>query len=114
EDEEAVEAFEPLPAAARATGVPELQVRALVGAGLAKMRVGDHRAALALLNDARAISETGSFSDVERADVLLRLGGCRVMLSSIQTALGLLNEALLLAERSGLPCDALKANILSW
>ena len=47
EDDEAVEAFGPLVAAARATGVPELQVRALVGAGLAKMRVSEHRAALA-------------------------------------------------------------------
>jgi tetratricopeptide (TPR) repeat protein len=114
EDEEAADAFEPLPAAARATGVPELQVRALVGSGLAKMRIGNHRAALELLNEARAISEAEAFSDVERADVLLRLGGCRVQLNSIQTALGLLNEALGLAERSGLPCDALKANILSW
>jgi len=114
EDQDAVDAFEPLPAAARATGVPELQVRALVGSGLAKMRLGEHRQALALLNEARAISEAESFSDVERADVLLRLGGCRVQLNSVQTALGLLNESLGLAERSGMPCDALKANILSW
>ncbi len=114
DDVEAAEAFEPLPAAARATGVPELQVRALVGTGLAMMRIGDHRAALVVLNEARAISEAESFSDVERADVLLRLGGCRFQLSSIQTALGLLNEAFTLADRSGLPCDALKANILSW
>jgi tetratricopeptide (TPR) repeat protein len=114
EDEEAAQAFEPLAAAARATGVPELQVRALVGSGLAKMRIGEHRAALGLLNEARALSETESFSDVERADVLLRLGGCRYQLNSIQTALSLFNEALALAERSGLPCDSLKANILSW
>ena len=114
EDEEAAEAFEALPAAARATGVPELTVRALVGSGLAKMRIGHHRAALVLFNEARAISEAESFSDVERADVLLRLGGCRIQLNSIQTALALLNEAFALAERSGLPCDALKANILSW
>ena len=114
EDEEAAEAFEPLPAAARATGMPELQVRALVGAGLAKMRVSDHRGAVVLLNEARAITEAESFSDVERADVLLRLGGCRYQLNSTQTALALFNEALGLAERSGLPCDALKANILSW
>src|SRR5947209_15178348 len=114
QDEEAADAFEALPAAARATGVPELQVRALVGSGLAKMRISDHRAALALFSEARVISEAESFSDVERADVLLRLGGCRVQLNSIQTALGLLNESLGLAERSGMPCDALKANILSW
>ncbi|MGH2977968.1 MAG: tetratricopeptide repeat protein [Gaiellaceae bacterium] len=114
EDEEAMEAFEPLAAAARATGVPELHVRALVGSGLAKMRVGDHRGAVVLLNEARAISEAEAFSDVERADVLLRLGGCRYQLNSTQTALAIFNEAFMLAERSGLPCDALKANILSW
>jgi tetratricopeptide (TPR) repeat protein len=114
EDEEAAEAFEALPAAARATGSSELQVRALVGSGLARMRLGDHRAALALFNEARAIAEAESFSDVERADVLARLGSCRYQLSSVQSALGLFNEALVLAERSGLPCDALKANILSW
>ncbi len=113
-DEEAVAAFEPLVAAARATGVPELEVRALVGAGLSQMRVGAHRVALGLLNDARGLSESEAFSDVERADVLLRLGGCRFQLNSVQTALGLFDEALALAERSELPCDALKANILSW
>ena len=113
-DDEALEAFEPLVPAARATGVPELMVRALVGHGLAQMRTGDNRAALELLNEARAIAEASSFSDVERADVLLRLGGCRYRLNSTQTALGLFNEALALAERSELPCDALKASILSW
>jgi len=101
EDEEAVDAFEPLVAAARATGVPELQVRALSGAGFAKMGAGDHQGALALLNEARAISEAESLSDVERADVLYRLGCCRYQLSSTQTALSLFNEALALAERSG-------------
>jgi tetratricopeptide (TPR) repeat protein len=114
EDAESAEAFEPLVAAARATGVAELQVRALAGSGLAKMRIGEHRAAVELLNDARSITEAESFSDVERAEVLFWLGCCRVQLSSTQTALALFNEALSLAEPSGLPCDALKANILSW
>jgi tetratricopeptide (TPR) repeat protein len=114
EDADAAQAFAQLVPAARATGIPELQVRALVGAGLAKMRVGDHRAALALFNEAREITEAGSFSDVERADVLLRLGACRYQLNSIQSALGLFNEGLALAERSGLPCDALKADLFSW
>jgi tetratricopeptide (TPR) repeat protein len=113
-DEEALAAFEPLVAAARGTGVPELIVRALVGGGLAQMRMGDNRVALELLNEAREIAESSSFSDVERADVLLRLGGCRYRLNSVQTALALFNEALALAERSGMPCDALKANVLSW
>src|SRR5438445_9207075 len=114
EDAEAAEAFEPLVGAARATGMPELQVRALCGSGLAKMRTGEHRAAVEILNEARSITEAESFSDVERADVLFWLGCCRYQLTSVQTALALFNEALGLAERSGLPCDALKANILSW
>jgi tetratricopeptide (TPR) repeat protein len=114
QDAEAVAAFDELVAAVRSTGLPELAFRALLGSGLAKMRVGAHREALTLLNEARALSESESFSDVERADVLLRLGGCRFQLNSVQTALGLLNEALALAERSGMPCDGLKANILSW
>src|SRR6201997_882983 len=57
EDTEAAEAFEPLVGAARATGMPELQVRALCGSGLAKMRTGEHRAAVELLNEARSITE---------------------------------------------------------
>jgi len=114
EDADAASAFELLVPAARATGSPELQVRALVGTGLAKMRLSDHRAAVELLGEARALTESGSFSDIERADVLLRLGGCRYQLNSTQSAIALFDEALALAERSGMPCDALKADIFSW
>jgi tetratricopeptide (TPR) repeat protein len=114
EDAEAANAFELLVPAARSTGIPELQVRALVGTGLAKMRLSDHRVALELLSEARELTEAESFSDVERADVLLRLGGCRYQLNSTQSAIALFDEALALAERSGLPCDALKAEIFSW
>src|ERR1700746_3603096 len=67
EDHESAESFESLVGAARATGMPELQVRALCGSGLAKMRTGEHRAAVELLNEARSITEAESFSDVERA-----------------------------------------------
>ena len=36
------------------------------------------------------------------------------MLSSISTAVGLFNESLTLAERSGLPCDQLRLNVFAW
>ena len=39
---------------------------------------------------------------------------CRYKLSSVGTALALFGEALVLAERSGLPCDLLRADILGW
>ena len=112
-DEGAAE-YDLLVPAARATGLSELEARALLGAGRAQMRLGALRQAFDLLNEARGIVEAGSFSDLERAEVLHALGVCRYQLNSIQTSLGLLNEALGLAERSGLPCDSLRSNILSW
>jgi tetratricopeptide (TPR) repeat protein len=89
-------------------------VRALTGAGKTRMRLGGLREGLDLLNEARTLVEGGSFSDLERADVFYALGVCRYQLNSVQTSLGLLNEALALAERSGMPSDSLRSNILSW
>ncbi|MDQ3778631.1 MAG: tetratricopeptide repeat protein [Actinomycetota bacterium] len=92
----------------------ELELRSLAGEAWARMRTGQVKEAIELLTRARTIAEDPIFSDVDRADILFRLGACRVELSSIQTALGLLNEALALAERSGLPCDRLRAEIYRW
>jgi len=66
------------------------------------------------MQQAREVSEGPGFSDVERADVVFRLGVCRYKLSSIGTATALFDEALGLAERSGMPCDLLRAEILGW
>jgi tetratricopeptide (TPR) repeat protein len=106
--------YDVLVPAARATGLQELEARALLGAGRAQMRLGALRQALDLLHEARGIVEAGSFSDLDRADILYAIGVCRYQLNSVQTSLGLLNEALGLAERSGLPCDSLRSNILAW
>ena len=113
-NDEAAKEYESLVPAARTMGVPELAVRALTGAGRTQMRLGSLRTGLDLLNEARAIVESGNFSDLERADVFYALGVCRYQLNSVQTALGLLNEALALAERSGMPSDSLRSNVLSW
>jgi tetratricopeptide (TPR) repeat protein len=93
---------------------PELEVRHLTGEAWALMRSGEVKPAVKLLTRVQAIVEDPLFSDVDRADVLFRLGACRVELSSIQTAIGLFNEALTLAERSGFPCDRLRAEIFNW
>ncbi len=92
----------------------ELELRALVGEAWARMRLGEVKQAVELLTRARAMAEDAMFSDVDRAEILFRLGACRVELSSIQTALGLFNEALTLAEQSELPCDRLRAEIFGW
>jgi len=99
---------------ARAAAVKELELRALAGEGWARMQEGELKDAAALLQDARTLSEDSRFSDLERADVLFRLGACRYQLSSLSTALGLFDAALDLADRSDLPSDVLRAQILRW
>ncbi len=89
-------------------------MRTLSGEAWARMQSGDPRAAIDLLITARSLAEGPQFSDVDRADVLFRLGVCRYKLSSVATATALLDEALALAERSGLPSDLLRAEILGW
>jgi tetratricopeptide (TPR) repeat protein len=96
------------------TGSSELQVRALNGEAMARAQTGDVKGALAMLSDSRSLVEGEEFSDIDRAEVLYRLGVCRYMLSSISTAVGLFNESLTLAERSGLPCDQLRLNVFAW
>jgi tetratricopeptide (TPR) repeat protein len=96
------------------TGAVELHVRALNGEAMARAQNGDVKSALPLLADARELVERTEFSDIDRAEVLYRLGVCRYMLSSISTAVGLFNESLVLAERSGLPSDRLRQNVFAW
>jgi tetratricopeptide (TPR) repeat protein len=112
--EEAVREYEKIAAAVAATGAVELEVRSLSGQAWACMQEGRTREATDLLARARELSEGPEFSDVDRADVLFRLGVCRYKLSSISTAIGLFTEALALAERSQLPCDQLRSEILGW
>jgi len=113
-NDEALEEFEGIRSAVLATGMQELESRALSGEATVRMRRGEVREAIALLERARALCEGTSFSDVERADVLFRLGVARYKLNSIQTAIGLFDEALKLAERSEIPSDQLRSNVLAW
>jgi len=97
-----------------ATGSAELEVRALSGEAWARLQDGDAREAVELLLVARELAEGPQFSEVDRADLLFRLGVCRYKLSSIATAVALFDEALTLASGSDLPCDLLQAEILGW
>jgi tetratricopeptide (TPR) repeat protein len=112
--EEAAEIYDRVRAAGTVTAIPELEVRAICGAWKALGPLGRVREALELLTRARELTERPGFSDVERAEVLYRMGVCRYLLQSNTTAVSLLGEALKLAEGSGLPCDLLIANVLHW
>ena len=113
-DREAVDTFREARELIGSLDSPELEVRALAGEGWSLQELGSAREAIDVLQVARELAELPGFSDVDRADVLFRLGCCRYRISSIPTAIGLYDEALILAERSGLPCDLLRARILAW
>jgi len=111
---DAIGAFRDAGAALTGTHTPTLELRVLAGEAWALQQNGEIQPAILLLQRARELAEGPEFSDVERADVVFRLAVCRYKLSSISTAVGLFDEALALAERSGLPCDLLRAEILGW
>jgi len=93
---------------------PDLELRALVAEAWARLYMGDVRDAVRLLERGRQLAEDPAFTDVDRADILFRLGACRYNLSSIATAVSLLTQALELADRSELPCDRLRSLVLEW
>lgn len=93
---------------------PELELRALLAEGWARMYGGELRESMVALARAHELAAAPFFTDLDRAEVLFRLGCCRYKLSSTATALALFKESLELAERSGLPCDRLRAKIFGW
>jgi tetratricopeptide (TPR) repeat protein len=112
--DDAIEVFKDARDEVGSTGSVELEVRSLSGEAWALQEAGEIRQALERLQLARELAEAPQFNDVDRADILFRLGVCRYKLASVATATGLLDEAFALAERSELPCDLLRADILGW
>jgi tetratricopeptide (TPR) repeat protein len=112
--DEAVGEYDRGRGAIAASGSIELEVRALSGEGWARQQRGEVREGLALFDEARRLVEEPQFSDADRADLMFRLGVCRYKLSSISTAIALFGESLALAERSGMPCDLLRSEVLAW
>ena len=104
--EDAIAAFGEIASAVQESGSHALLARTLAGEAWALQERGQVREAMERLQRARELVESTEFSDVDRADVLFRLGVCRYKLSSISTAVALFDEAFELAERSGLPCGA--------
>jgi tetratricopeptide (TPR) repeat protein len=111
---DAVEDLDKLAPSLATIAAPELELRALLAESWARMYEGEVRKAIDLLNAARGLAEGPLFTDLERADVLYRLGCCRYKLNSISTAVSLYSEALDLATRSGLPSDRLRSHIYEW
>jgi transcriptional regulator with XRE-family HTH domain len=114
EHADAAETFAAGRQAVAETGAADLELRSLLGETWALAQSGSVQEALRLLERARDLAESPACSHVDRAAVLFRFGVCRYHLSSISTAISLLTAALELADRSGLPCDQLRCDILDW
>jgi tetratricopeptide (TPR) repeat protein len=93
---------------------PDLALRSLFTESWARMYVGEIDRAAALLEQARSLAESPYFSDADRAEAVYRLACCRSKVGRTSNAIGLFTAALELAERSGDPCDRLRAHILEW
>jgi len=111
---EAVDGFKAAAAVAGLTSVPSLAVRSLVGEAWAHSQQGEIDEALVLLEQARELADGPTFTDVERADVLYRIGVCRYKQSKIAEALALFRRALQLVARSGAGCEELRSDIHHW
>jgi transcriptional regulator with XRE-family HTH domain len=57
-----------------ATGAVELQVRLISGEAWARVQQGEVRAGIEMLDRARGLAEGPSFSDLDRAEIVFRLG----------------------------------------
>lgn len=77
---------------------PELALRALLAESWGRMELGEVEQALQLLDQAQALAKRPVFGDAERAEVLFRLGCCRLKLSSVAAAVSLLTLALELCD----------------
>jgi tetratricopeptide (TPR) repeat protein len=93
---------------------PNLALRALRAESWARMYRGELDEALALLKTAKGITHRPGFNDLDRADVLCRIGAVRVKRGQVARAANDLTLALELCERSGRKDDRLRAEIYDW
>jgi len=92
----------------------DLALRALCAESWARMYRGELDTALELLRTAKELAHRPGFHDLDRADVLYRIGCVRVKRGSVARAVNDFTLALELCERSGRPSDRLRAEILEW
>ena len=93
---------------------PDLALRSLFALSWAQMYRGELDEALTLLKTAKHVAHRPGFNDLDRADVLFRIGCVRVKRGANSRAVNDLSLALELCDRSGRPCDRLRAEILQW
>lgn len=88
--------------------------RALLAESWARMATDDLDGAEELLARASNITARPEFTERDRAEVLYRLGCCRLQRSKVGNATELFTVALEVCHRSGEECTKLRAHILQW
>jgi tetratricopeptide (TPR) repeat protein len=97
-----------------AVSAPELALRVLFCDAWARMYLGNLDSAVATLERARALAEGPTFTDVDRAEAMFRLGCCRMKLGKTSNAISLFSVALNLADTGGIAGDLLRARTFDW
>ena len=93
---------------------PDLALRALFAGSWSQMYRGELDEALTMLQTAKEVAHRPGFNDLDRAQVLCRIGAVRVKRGAISRAVNDLTLALELCTRSGRPCERLRAEIYDW
>jgi tetratricopeptide (TPR) repeat protein len=97
-----------------AGSAPELALDVLLCEGWARMYLGELGKAESTLERARSLAESPSFTDLDRAEALFRLGSCRFKLGRVSNAISLFSAALGLTGTAGEHQDLLRARIFDW
>jgi tetratricopeptide (TPR) repeat protein len=95
-------------------GPTDLVFRATLIESWSNMVLGRLGEALSLAERANDMVAHSNFTDLDRADVLFRLGCCRLKRTEFSLAASLFTVALELCDRTDLTCDRLRASILHW
>ncbi len=93
---------------------PQQRLRLLRGEAWAHIRAGELDAALNLLDEAGRLVVMPGFDETDRAEIVFLVGVVRCSESKLADAIVLLDQALVLAESSGLPSDQLRSDIFQW
>ncbi len=94
--------------------MPWLGLRLVTGEAWALVRTGRLEEAMSVLEAAAAVAVSAGFTDADRAEVVFLVGVVRYHESSIAEAIGLFDQALVLAEGSGERTDRLRSDIFHW
>src|SRR5688572_20175215 len=93
---------------------PAFRLRVLQGEAWARIRLGELAEAMTVLEQAATLAVGSGFTDLDRAEIVFRVGVVRYSESSITEAIVLFDQALVLAEGSQLPSDRLRSDVFHW